>query len=114
MFAAWTNHVDSKAINSLDTLVTENGRTVVRHHLIDFGRRWGARRLSLASTMKAIITFPTRQDRVRHGQLWGFTFRRFISSTIRALTRSGISRLTVSIRPTGNPSAQSGVSTRPA
>ena len=59
VFAAWTNHVDSKAINSLDTLVTENGRTVVRHHLIDFGRRWGARRLSLASTMKAIITFPT-------------------------------------------------------
>jgi hypothetical protein len=42
VFAAWTNHVDSKAINSLDTLVTENGRAVVRHHLIDFGSTMGS------------------------------------------------------------------------
>jgi hypothetical protein len=42
VFAAWTNHVDTKAINSLDTLVTEDGRTVVRHHLIDFGSTLGS------------------------------------------------------------------------
>jgi len=42
VFAAWTNHVDSKAINTLDTLVAENGRTVVRHHLIDFGSTMGS------------------------------------------------------------------------
>ncbi len=42
VFAAWTNHVDSKAINSLDTLVSENGRTIVRHHLIDFGSTLGS------------------------------------------------------------------------
>jgi hypothetical protein len=42
VFAAWTNHVDSKAINSLDTLVNENGRAVVRHHLIDFGSTMGS------------------------------------------------------------------------
>ena len=42
VFAAWTNHVDTKAINSLDTLVVENGRTVVRHHLIDFGSTLGS------------------------------------------------------------------------
>ena len=42
VFAAWTNHVDSKAINSLDTVVTENGRSVVRHHLIDFGSTLGS------------------------------------------------------------------------
>jgi hypothetical protein len=42
VFAAWTNHVDSKAINSLDTLVAENGRTTVRHHLIDFGSTMGS------------------------------------------------------------------------
>jgi hypothetical protein len=34
--------VDSKAINSLDTLVTEGGRAVVRHHLIDFGSTLGS------------------------------------------------------------------------
>ena len=42
VFAAWTNHVDSKSINSLDTLVQENGRTIVRHHLIDFGSTLGS------------------------------------------------------------------------
>ena len=42
VFAAWTNHVDSKAINSLDTLITEKGKAVVRHHLIDFGSTLGS------------------------------------------------------------------------
>jgi hypothetical protein len=42
VFAAWTNHVDTKAINSLDTLVTRNGRGFVRHHLIDFGSTLGS------------------------------------------------------------------------
>ena len=42
VFAAWLNHVDAKAINSLDTLVTKNGRSFVRHHLIDFGSSLGS------------------------------------------------------------------------
>ena len=42
VFAAWTNHVDSKAINSLDAVVTESGRQVVRHYLIDFGSTLGS------------------------------------------------------------------------
>jgi hypothetical protein len=42
VFAAWTNHVDSKSINSLDTLVAEGGRAVVRHYLIDFGSTLGS------------------------------------------------------------------------
>ena len=42
VFGAWTNHVDSKAINSLDTLVTDSGRAVVRHYLIDFGSTMGS------------------------------------------------------------------------
>lgn len=42
VFAAWTNHVDSKAINSLDAVVNENGRQVVRHYLIDFGSTLGS------------------------------------------------------------------------
>jgi len=42
IFAAWLNHVDAKAINSLDMLVTENGRTFVRHNLLDFGSALGS------------------------------------------------------------------------
>jgi hypothetical protein len=42
VFAAWVNHVDAKSINSLDTLVTEDGRAHVRHNLIDFGSALGS------------------------------------------------------------------------
>ena len=42
VLAAWLNHDDSRAINTLDTLVREGGRTVVRHHLIDFGSTFGS------------------------------------------------------------------------
>ena len=41
-FAAWVNHVDAKALNTLDTLVSEEDRFVVRHHPIDFGSTLGS------------------------------------------------------------------------
>lgn len=41
-FAAWVNHVDSKSINTLDTVVEEGGKHVVRHHLLDFGSTVGS------------------------------------------------------------------------
>jgi hypothetical protein len=42
VFSAWVNHTDAKAINSLDTLVTEDGRARVRHNLIDFNATLGS------------------------------------------------------------------------
>lgn len=42
VFAAWLNHVDAKGINSLSTLMTENGRTFIRHYLLDFGSALGS------------------------------------------------------------------------
>jgi hypothetical protein len=41
-FAAWLNHVDSKSINTLDTVVEQKGKHVVRHHLLDFGSTIGS------------------------------------------------------------------------
>ena len=41
VFGAWTNLVDMKAGNTLDSVVTENGRTVVRHYLQDVGSTFG-------------------------------------------------------------------------
>jgi hypothetical protein len=40
--AAWINHADSRGPNSLDMWVTENGRSFVRHHLLDFGSILGS------------------------------------------------------------------------
>lgn len=42
VFNAWLNHHDSKSLNSLDTLVNENGKHYIRHHLIDFSAAFGA------------------------------------------------------------------------
>jgi hypothetical protein len=42
VFAAWLNHVDAKGINSLSALVTENGRSFIRHYLLDFGSALGS------------------------------------------------------------------------
>jgi hypothetical protein len=41
VFGAWTNLVDMKAGNTLDTLITENGRGIVRHYLQDVGSTFG-------------------------------------------------------------------------
>ncbi len=41
VFGAWTNLTDLKAGNTLDTLITENGRTTLRHYLQDVGSTFG-------------------------------------------------------------------------
>lgn len=41
-FAAWLNHVDSKSINTLDTVIEQDGKMVLRHHLLDFGSTIGS------------------------------------------------------------------------
>jgi hypothetical protein len=41
VFAAWTNLVDVKAGNTLDVLVHERGRAIVRHYLQDVGSTFG-------------------------------------------------------------------------
>lgn len=42
VFAAWLNHVDSKAINSMDTLIEKDGKAYVRHNLLDFSSTIGS------------------------------------------------------------------------
>lgn len=42
VFAAWINFVDARGDNTLDTVIADNGRQVVRHHLLDFGSTFGS------------------------------------------------------------------------
>jgi hypothetical protein len=42
VFAAWLNHDDSRSVNTLDMLVRDGSRSIVRHHLIDFGSTLGS------------------------------------------------------------------------
>jgi hypothetical protein len=41
VFAAWTNHFDTKQHNTLDMYIEDNGRQYLRHHLIDFASTLG-------------------------------------------------------------------------
>src|SRR6185503_14369136 len=41
VFAAWTNLVDVKALNTMDTLITIDGQSRVRHYLLDVGSTFG-------------------------------------------------------------------------
>ena len=41
-FAAWVNHVDSKAINTLDTVIGHGDKKVIWHNLLDFGSTIGS------------------------------------------------------------------------
>lgn len=43
VFASWVNHHDTSQMNTMDTLVTEDGRSCVKHYLIDFGSILGSR-----------------------------------------------------------------------
>ena len=42
VFAAWLNHDEVRSSNSLDTVIPEGGRQLVRHHLLDFGSTLGS------------------------------------------------------------------------
>jgi hypothetical protein len=41
VFGAWTNLTDWKGANTLDTLISENGKTIVKHYLQDVGSTFG-------------------------------------------------------------------------
>ena len=47
VFSAWVNHTDAKAINSLDVLVRQDGRSIVTHYLIDFNATLGSAGIGL-------------------------------------------------------------------
>jgi hypothetical protein len=42
LLAAWTNHDDTRAQNTQDSWVEEDGRRHVLHHLLDFGSTFGS------------------------------------------------------------------------
>jgi len=80
VFCEWLAHNDSRSINSLDTLVEEDGATAVRHYLMDFGatlgsasttektaRTGGEYYLGFSPAPKAIATFGLAVPRWQRG-----------------------------------------------
>ena len=87
VFAAWLNHVDAKAINSLDTLVTENGRSYVRHNLLDFGSDARQRRRRAGRLLGRRAS--TSSNRAKSASRCLASASRFRSGTRRRSTKRG-------------------------
>ena len=51
VFSAWLAHEDSKSLNTLDTLIEENGKKFLRHCLIDFGTALGSQSIGPKSPL---------------------------------------------------------------
>jgi hypothetical protein len=65
VFAAWLNHTDIKAHNTLDTVVEEKGIHFIRHYLIDFGASLGS-----DSYLPKDPRFGFRYMLPRPGEVW--------------------------------------------
>jgi hypothetical protein len=72
VFAAWLNHDDARSINSIDTLVAEEGRRYIRHYLQDFGSNLGSGSTS-AQQPRAGYEYLIETDGIGKGLL-GFGF----------------------------------------
>jgi hypothetical protein len=91
VFAAWLNHVDAKAINSLDVLVTEHGKSFVRHYLIDFGSALGSGGVGPADYWAGAEYLVQPRDVGRQMVSFGFTVPKW--RTTRFYEASAIGRL---------------------
>jgi hypothetical protein len=69
VFAAWLGHNDVKSLNSLDTLVEENGVAYLKHFLLDFGAALGS------------DSFTAKSPRAGNEYLfgWNYTFAQLFS-----------------------------------
>jgi hypothetical protein len=91
VFAAWINRVDAKAGNTLDTLVTENGLTTVRHHVLDFGSTLGSAGISPNDYWEGFEYLYSNKAFLRKTFGFGFPIERW--RTIRYPALRGIGRI---------------------
>ena len=116
VFAAWLNHVDAKAINSLDTLVTENGRSLVRHNLHRLRLRARQRRRRPGRLLGG-RRVPRRAARGRASRCWRSASTSRSGGRRRSTKRASIGRLPrrqrrLQSRPVEAARAEPGVSPR--
>lgn len=74
VFSAWLNHVDAKAINSMDALVTDAPRSYVRHYLLDFGSTLGSASLQPREHWEGSEYLFDPQETMRQIIGFGFVF----------------------------------------
>ena len=87
VFGAWTNLTDLKAGNTLDTLVTENGRGVVKHYLQDVGSTFGMAPTGRTTGTKGWEYFYEGGSTRRRLFSFGFALQPVADGVLRRTTR---------------------------
>ncbi len=106
VFAAWLNHDDARAINSIDTYVEENGRRYIRHYLQDFGSNLGSGSTS-AQQPRGGYEYLVEPGKIGKGLIgFGFTDGTGCPSSGLTTPRSETSKRMSSIQPRGRPSTR--------
>jgi hypothetical protein len=72
VFCAWLGHDDSRAINTLDSLVEENGHKFVKHYLLDFGSTLGSASNGANSPRSGFEPFFTWRSSAKEFLTFGF------------------------------------------
>jgi hypothetical protein len=75
VFSALVNHTDAKAINGLDTVLTENGRAYVRHYVRDFNAALGSAGIGLRERRDGYEYLAEVRTAVRALPALGFAVR---------------------------------------
>ena len=82
VFAAWLNHDDARAINSIDTYVDDNGRRYIRHYMQDFGSNLGSGSTS-AQQPRGGYEYLLEKAEIGKGLVgFGFYQRQWMSSEV--------------------------------
>ena len=73
LFAAWTNHDDTRAHNTQDSFVEVSGQRFIRHYMLDFGSTFGSG--SVESQLPNLsFSYWLDLDEVKRN-VWGFGLR---------------------------------------
>jgi len=90
VFASWLNHQDTRAINSMDTLVTTDGRQYIRHYLIDFGSILGSAGYSEKEPWMGHEYAIARPEAAKQMLTFGFYLPRWVRSDYPKITGVGL------------------------
>jgi hypothetical protein len=89
VFSAWVNHTDAKAINSLDVLVPQNGRSIVKHYLIDFNASLGSAGIGLRERRDGYEYLAEVGPAMKALPLFGFYIRPWLTIEYPEITGIG-------------------------
>jgi hypothetical protein len=102
VFGAWTNLTDLKAGNTLDTLVTVDGRSIIRHYLQDVGSTFGMGANGPHDWDEGFEYFYEGDNTLRRLGSFGFALSPWQTAHYTIYRPSGASRATRSIPAPGS------------